>query len=86
MKGVVYMFRIETESSMFAVSVPHKTFKSFVRALCTMRYAVLNRARDYGYELKEGLAYEIDNNRFVVEFIDEFGFIHSFHVVEIEDG
>ena len=79
------MFRIETESPMFAVSVPNKTFKSFVRALCAMRYAVLNRAHDYGYELKEGLAYEMDNGHFVVEFMDEFRFIHSFHVVEIED-
>jgi hypothetical protein len=45
---------------------------------------VLNRARDYGYELKEGLAYEMDNGHFVVEFMDEFGFIHSFSIVEVE--
>ncbi len=78
------MFYIKTDSPMFAVSVPYQTFKSFVRALCAMRYAVLNRARDYGYGLKETIAYE-ENNRFTVEFIDDFGIVHAFSVIEVED-
>lgn len=80
------MFRITTDSPMFAISVPNKTFNSFVRALDTMRYAVQRRAREYGYGLKENLAYEMENHHFAVDFIDDFGFIHTFYVVEVEDA
>lgn len=77
------MYRIETDSPLFAVSVPHKTFRSFVRAVCNMRYAVLNRARDYGYGLYETIAYEMNEGDFVVEFIDDFDLVHTFHVVKM---
>lgn len=79
------MFIIKTESPMFATSVPNKSFKSFVRALCAMKYVVEKRAAEYGYELKEYIAYEVDERTFSVEYFDTFGFLHSFQVVEVEE-
>ena len=79
------MFIIKTDSPMLAASVPNKTFKSFVRALCAMRYAIEKRAQDYGYEIKEYLAYEENETTFTVEYMDMFGMIHCFQVREIED-
>lgn len=79
------MFVIKTDSPMFAPSVPRRAFKSFVRAADTMRRTVIHRADDYGYGLKESLAYELSETEFVIEFIDDFGFIHSFSVVGTDE-
>lgn len=79
------MFIIKTDSPMFKPSVPNKTFKSFVRAVNTMERAVEKRAAEYGYGLKHYLVYERNETTFVVSYHDDFGFLHTFTVEEIED-
>lgn len=79
------MFIVKTDSGMFKPSLPNKTFKSFVRAVNTMERAVEKRAADYGYGLKYYLAVEESETTFSVSYKDDFGFLHTFTIEEIED-
>jgi hypothetical protein len=79
------MFIVKTDSGMFMPSVPHKTFKSFVRAVNTMERAVEKRAAEYGYEIHHYLTWEENETTFVVSYKDCFGFLHAFTIEEIED-
>ena len=79
------MFIVKTDSGMFMPSVPHKTFKSFVRAVNTMERAVEKRAAEYGYGLEYCQAWKENEVTFVVSYKDDFGFLHTFSIEEIGD-
>ncbi len=72
-----------SDSGLILASISNKAYSSFVRALCYARYAIQRRAREYGYDITEGLAYEVQG-KFIVEFIDTFGLIHKLAICEVE--